>query len=134
MDTKANLLIRKGRVIDPASGRDDVADLRALLEAAREATDRGDLSQVAELNSALHARVIEITGNRWMRTMSASLYLHVHWVFKLGAAVRAPHSWEEHIRLVDAIEAGDADAAERAAGEHVRAAAHAAAESVSGLA
>ncbi|WP_133491200.1 dihydroorotase [Alcanivorax sp. 24] len=33
MDTKANLLIRKGRVIDPASGRDDVADL--LVEGGR---------------------------------------------------------------------------------------------------
>lgn len=109
----------------------DVTDLRRLLEQAREATDSDDLSQVAELNSALHMRVIEISGNRWMLTMSASLYLHVHWVFKLGAAVRAPHSWEEHIRLVDAIAAGDADAAEAAAREHVAAAAVAAAESLS---
>ena len=35
---------------------------------------------------------------------------------------RAPHSWMEHIRLVDAIEAGDADAAEAAAAAHVHAA------------
>jgi len=34
----------------------DVARLRALLDAAREATDRLDFSRVAELNSELHLR------------------------------------------------------------------------------
>ena len=100
----------------------DVADLRALLEAAREATERVDFSRVAELNSELHLRVIAISGNRWLSAISSALYLHVHWVFRIGAAHRAPHSWVEHIRLVDAIEAGDADAAEAAAGAHVHAA------------
>lgn len=109
----------------------DVADLRALLDAAREATERDDLSRVAELNSDLHMRVIATSGNRWLSSISSSLYLHVHWVFRIGAAHRAPHSWQEHIRLVDAIEAGDPDEAEAAARAHVDAAAHAALESVS---
>jgi DNA-binding GntR family transcriptional regulator len=51
-------------------------------------------------------------------------------VFRIGAAHRAPHSWVEHIRLVDAIEAGDADAAEAAAGAHVHAAGAAALDRV----
>ena len=72
--------------------------------------------------AALHLRVIAISGNRWLSAISSSLYLHVHWVFRIGAAHRAPHSWVEHIRLVDAIEAGDADAAEAAAAAHVHAA------------
>lgn len=109
----------------------DVADLRALLDAAREATERDDLSRVAELNGDLHMRVIATSGNRWLSSISSSLYLHVHWVFRIGAAHRAPHSWQEHIRLVDAIEAGDPDEAEAAARAHVDAAAHAALESVS---
>lgn len=109
----------------------DVADLRALLDAAREATERDDLSRVAELNSDLHMRVIATSGNRWLSSISSSLYLHVHWVFRIGAAHRAPHSWQEHIRVVDAIEAGDPDEAEAAARAHVDAAAHAALESVS---
>jgi DNA-binding GntR family transcriptional regulator len=107
-----------------------VAELRALLEKAREATERGDLSQVAELNSAFHMRVTELSGNRWLRTLSASVYLHVHWIFRLTAAHRAPHSWQEHIRLVDAIADGDGDAAAIAAQVHVDAAALAAAADV----
>lgn len=103
-----------------------VAELRALLDDARAATDQDDLSRVAELNSALHLAVIAISGNRWLTSIASSMYLHVHWVFRLGAAHRAPHSWEEHIRLIDAIAAGDADEAEAAARDHVEAAAQAA--------
>ena len=104
----------------------DVADLRALLEAARVATEQEDFSRVAELNNELHLRVIAISGNPWLSSISGSLYLQVNWVFRLGAANRAPHSWAEHIRLVDAIEAGDPAAAEAATSAHVAAAAVAA--------
>jgi DNA-binding GntR family transcriptional regulator len=52
----------------------------------------------------------------------------VQWVFRLGAAERAPHSWAEHIQLVDAIESGDGDRAERAALAHLDAASAAAYE------
>jgi DNA-binding GntR family transcriptional regulator len=105
-----------------------VAALRGLLDAAREATDRDELSRVAELNSELHMAVIAVSGNRWLTSIASSMYLHVHWVFRLGAQDRAPHSWQEHIRLVDAIAAGDADEAEAAARAHVDAAAEAALE------
>jgi len=104
----------------------DVAELRSLLELARTATERADFSRVAELNSELHLAVIGISGNKWLASISSALYLHVHWVFRIGAAHRAPHSWIEHIRLVDAIERGDADGAEAAATSHVDAAAAAA--------
>jgi DNA-binding GntR family transcriptional regulator len=110
----------------------DVAVLRDMLDAAREATERVDFSRVAELNSMLHLRVIEISGNRWLASIASSLYLHVQWIFRIGAQHRAPHSWIEHIRLVDAIEAGDPDEAEAAALAHVNAASAAAFDKVDG--
>lgn len=105
---------------------DDVVRLRALLAEANAATDAEDFARVAELNSELHVAVIDISGNRWLASLSSAMYHHVHWVFRVGAAQRAPHSWEEHIRLVDAIAAGDADAAVAAASAHIDAAATAA--------
>jgi len=108
----------------------DVSDLRTLLEAAQRATERADFSRVAELNNELHLRVIAISGNPWLSSISSSMYLHVNWVFRPGAAHRAPHSWAEHIRLVDAIEAGDPKEAEAAASAHVAAAAAAALENL----
>lgn len=104
-----------------ASG-DDVAGLRGLLDAARRATDAGDLAQIAALNSALHQRVIEIGRNAWLSAITSSLYRHVRWVFTLTVAHRAPHSWTEHVRLVDAIAAHEPEAAEAAAVVHVEAA------------
>lgn len=105
---------------------EDVARLRALLAEANAATDSEDFARVAELNSELHVAVIDISGNRWLASLSSAMYHHVHWVFRVGAAQRAPHSWEEHIRLVDAIAAGDAEAAVAAASAHIDAAATAA--------
>ncbi|MEV5961317.1 GntR family transcriptional regulator [Kribbella sp. NPDC051952] len=104
----------------------DVTRLRDLLEEASAATEAKDFDQVAELNSAFHRAVIEVSGNRWLLSMSAAMYHHVHWVFRVGAAQRAPHSWEEHTRLVEAIAAGDPAAATSAARDHVEAAAKAA--------
>jgi DNA-binding GntR family transcriptional regulator len=116
------------RLAAERASRADLVALRELLDAAREATDDGDYARVAELNTALHARVAELSGNRWVVQFSATMYRHVQWVFRLGAPVRAVHSWEEHVRLVEALEAGDADAAGRAAAEHVHAAQSAAVE------
>jgi DNA-binding GntR family transcriptional regulator len=108
------------------AGPADIAGLRELLDAARRATEAQDFDLVAELNSTLHRRIIDIGGNRWLSTLSVSLYRHVEWVFRLGVVHRAPHSWTEHVRLVEAIAAGDPEAAEQAAAEHVDAAAAAA--------
>ncbi|NMO55237.1 GntR family transcriptional regulator [Actinoplanes sp. TBRC 11911] len=106
----------------------DVVTLRAILDQARLATEHQDLRGVGELNSALHLRILEISGNPWLASIAKALYLHVQWVFQMTADVRAPHSWDEHIKLVDAIESGDGDLAESVALEHVGAAATAAHE------
>ncbi len=106
----------------------DLAGLRELLDHARVATEQGDFDRVAELNTELHRAVVVMSGNRWLAQFSTSMYRYVHWVFRLGAPRRATHSWEEHVRLVEALEAHDPDAAEQAAAEHVRAAETAALE------
>jgi len=114
------------RLAAERAGEAGVRGLRDLLDRSRLATEAHDLRLLAELNSALHRRVIDLSGNRWLAALSTPLYRHVQWVFRLTAADRAPHSWTEHVRLVEAIASGDPAAAERAAAEHVDAAAAAA--------
>lgn len=108
-----------------------VASLRQLLSRAQKATDAEDFAQVSELNSALHLRVTELSGNRWLASIATSLYLHVQWVFRVSAVDRAPHSWAEHVQLVDAIAANDPVAAATAARTHVHRAGSAASENLS---
>ena len=131
------ILPRRGAVVaSPSSG--DLADMFAVRErletlAARLAAERAtpptwrrcapcstrparrpsaqDLARVAELNSAFHRAMLQVSGNPWLLVdRRAAMYHHVQWVFRLGAAQRAPHSWAEHIRLVDAIEQATATA------------------------
>jgi DNA-binding GntR family transcriptional regulator len=111
------------RLASQQASAEEVTGLRSLLDEARAATERGDLAEVAALNSAFHQRVVDLAHNRWLAALYAPLNRHVQWVFRLSAAHRAPHSWNEHLRLVEAIEAGDPAGAEQAAGDHVDAAA-----------
>jgi DNA-binding GntR family transcriptional regulator len=128
-DTMRDMFLARA-VLEPLAARlaatratpTDLRQLRSLLDEARAATEAGDFVRVAELNSALHRQVVALSGNRWLVQFSVAMYRHVHWVFRLGAAARATHSWEEHVRLVEALEAHDPDAAERAAADHVHAA------------
>jgi DNA-binding GntR family transcriptional regulator len=133
--TIADMFAVRGR-LEPLAARQaaeratpaDIEALHGLLDAARRATEREDFPRISQLNSDLHLRVIRISGNRWLASMATALYMHVQWVFRLGAAERAPHSWIEHIALVEAIESGDPDRAEMAALAHVSAASAAAHE------
>jgi DNA-binding GntR family transcriptional regulator len=100
----------------------DVASLHELLDRSRRATEANELDKLSELNGALHRRVIEVSGNRWLASMATPMYRHVQWIFRLTVADRAPHSWTEHARLVEAIASRDGAAAEQAAAEHVDAA------------
>jgi DNA-binding GntR family transcriptional regulator len=110
------------RIAAERASEEQLRELRRLLDRAREATEDGDFVLVAELNTELHGAVAQMSANRWLVQFSTSMYRHVHWVFRLGASARAVHSWQEHVRLVEALEARDPDAAERAAGDHVHAA------------
>jgi DNA-binding GntR family transcriptional regulator len=128
--TRAVLEPLGARIAAERATAEELASLRRLLDDARDATNEGDFVRVAELNSALHHAVMEMSGNRWLVQFSTAMYRHVHWVFRLGASVRAVHSWEEHVRLVEALEAHDPARAEEAARDHVRAAESAAIDHV----
>jgi DNA-binding GntR family transcriptional regulator len=97
---------------------DDVTGLRALLDRASAATDAGDLDAVAWLDGDLHLRVVEISRNRWLISIATALYHHCHRATRSGPGPREPHSWREHVPLVDAIAAGDREAATEVARRH----------------
>jgi DNA-binding GntR family transcriptional regulator len=97
---------------------DDITGLRALLDRASAATDAGDLDAVAWLDGDLHLRIVEIGRNRWLTAIATALYHHVHRALRGGPVPREPHSWREHVPLVEAIAAGDCEAATDVARRH----------------
>ncbi|TDO89710.1 DNA-binding GntR family transcriptional regulator [Enemella evansiae] len=106
-----------GRV---AAGEVTVDALQGVLAEARLATESGDVTSVGRLNSEFHAGIVALTGNLLLTEMVRPVMWRVRWVFRLSAEERAPHSWTEHLGLLEALTAGDPEAARRLAIEHVQ--------------
>jgi DNA-binding GntR family transcriptional regulator len=99
----------------------DVRELRALLRDMRAKRERGDLLAVSEINARLHARILEISGHATARRLSGMLISQiVRFQYRTVLLPGRPErSHREHTAIVDAIAAGDADAAERAMRRHL---------------
>lgn len=99
-----------------------IARLSALLDSARGAVDGGQLDDVADFNTAFHAALGEASGNAYLNLVIGPMLRRAQWVFLQTARSRAPHSWQEHVSLYEAVAAGDEEAAEALAVAHVAAA------------
>jgi len=95
----------------------DVRRLRELLEKQHRASEAGDRVAYAEADAALHRAVVACTGNAFL----TEIYEYLGGALKLSVS---PGLWDQmladeeirhHAALVEAIAAGNAAAAERAA-------------------
>lgn len=100
-----------------------VAELRALLEKHEALVSSGyDEERHTEMDMAYHRLIREAAGNDHLSdalgniTGKAHLALHALWRSSEAARLAV----EEHRRIFEAMTAGDAEAAEQAAREHIR--------------
>ena len=105
-------------VVARTASADQLAELRGLHAELAAAT--GDRDHFFELNERFHLRLLEIADNRWRDQMVADLRkvmkLNRHnSLFKSG---RMQESLAEHQRILDALLARDADAAQARMREH----------------
>jgi len=106
----------------PAVDGGDAVDVDVLDKLLAEARAAPSAAELSALNTRFHAAICGLSGNALLAGIMESLHGRLQWVYRQSAEVRAPHSWAEHTRLAEAIRAGDAPAAERAARAHVLAA------------
>ena len=101
-------------------GSGAVAALRAHVHSEDRARAAGDRASLALLTGEFHVRLAAITDNRMysdtVRRLSALTSLAISQYDSLATSACPP---DEHARLVDAIEAGDARRAERLMLEHL---------------
>ncbi|TDC14143.1 GntR family transcriptional regulator [Actinomadura bangladeshensis] len=100
----------------------DAAELREIGEAMRSAVASGDVLGYSRLNERLHRRVREISGQRTASDVLERLRAqNVRHQFRLAMHPGRPQtSLPQHTDIIDAIAAGDPEAAERAARAHLR--------------
>lgn len=100
----------------------DLADLKALQEASRELAASDGLlsySKFAEIDFAIHQIISASTANFMLSDLVERIETHFH-LFRRGYdAHMAPEAVDEHARIIDALVARDADAAEAAMREHI---------------
>jgi len=79
-----------------------------------------DLSEYSEANLQFHQMILEMSGCALLSTMADSLFVHMYAVRRRALAEddRAARSVVDHMAIIEAIEAGDAELASRLVREH----------------
>ncbi len=102
------------------ASQSEIAALRDMIEADRERLS--DPTYLARTNQRFHAALYLASHNRYLVEMLQGLRTSM-WLLgptTLAHPGRGQEALEEHIRIIDAIEQGDPEAAENAAKEHIR--------------
>lgn len=96
-------------------------ELGTIVAGLQRASAEGNLLEMSELNSALHAKIVEISRSRplaqLLSTLSSQVVRFRHRTILLPG--RSAASLVEHQAIVTAIEAGDAAGAEAAMRDHL---------------
>ncbi|MGY5765891.1 FadR/GntR family transcriptional regulator [Brachybacterium sp. DNPG3] len=102
----------------------EIAALRALI--ARMGEVLGDSAAYPQLDLELHQRIAQLSGNRALLGVLDAVQLPLFRAMQVIRAARDEHGLvgaehEDHVRIVDAILAGDAETAAHAMEEHMHA-------------
>jgi DNA-binding GntR family transcriptional regulator len=95
-----------------------VARLRELCEQGDAALAADDIDTMVLANAQLHRCVSELSGNQVLLDFVAQVDRRVRWYYTPIARRRGKKSWQEHAKLVDAIERRDGTAAAKIMREH----------------
>jgi len=118
---QARLFFERGMVREAAAKAkpDDVARLRAIVEQQRAALGKTDAFLAADMR--LHTEIAAISGNPIFVSVSEAMlgWLKAYHTELLIWSGKETYTLAEHALVIDAIERGDADAAEAAMVKHL---------------
>ena len=99
------------------------ADLKALRKFAMKNSSnamRLDIEEYSEANIEFHQRILDLSGCKALGKMANVLFAHMHAVRRraMGEGDRVTRSVADHMEIVNALEARDADLASKRVREH----------------
>ena len=99
------------------------ADLKALRKFAMRnsvSVSTAELSEYSDANIKFHQMILELSGSELLRSTADGLLTHMHAVRRraMGEGDRASRSVADHIEIIEALEARDAELASRRVREH----------------
>jgi DNA-binding GntR family transcriptional regulator len=121
LETRAVLEGLIARKAAASATAEDVAELRGILDSMRVVLEAGDLLAASSANVQLHAAILRIARHRTVERVVSTLNSQIvrfqyRTILQPG---RPAGSLAEHRAIVDAIAAGDGDAAEAAMRRHL---------------
>lgn len=118
-----SLLTGQACALAAKSGAKDIAALFTLHELMSKAAAQADLDDYFRLNLTFHHRLVELAGSPRLQEMLATLTREAH-LFRQVSLSRIPDMQSsniEHLRIIEAIASGDANAARLHGEAHVQA-------------
>jgi len=102
----------------------DVGPLRDIIARGRTAVRQDDLPALIHLDLSFHTSLYEAAGNQVIVEVMRGQWSHIRRVMAmvLGRSVYREKVWDEHEQIVQAVRAGQVEAASAAAAQHIRAA------------
>ena len=115
-------LLLEGQVASLAAERRTTENLRELRETANRGMATalaGNVDQLPALNTRFHNLLADTADNDYLTETLSRLSNIIQWVYSRRIIERSTDSWKEHLRIVDAIEQMDPNAAKAAAHDHI---------------
>lgn len=99
---------------------EELKELTTLFKAFESEKPADHLSEYSDANIAFHQTIIRLGGNKLIADMTENLFIHMRAIRKvtIGQDNRAERSIVDHRNIIHALEARDADLAERLVREH----------------
>jgi DNA-binding GntR family transcriptional regulator len=107
------------RLAAERSSTEEIAGLHRLMDRFSNGTD-GELAEYSDANIAFHQAIIGMSGCTMLAEMTENLFIHMRAIRKITIHQddRAARSITDHFRIIEALERGDPELAERLARDH----------------
>jgi len=108
------------RLVCDRAAEEDIGSLRALFSDFEDGALRFRLNEYSVANLRFHQRIIELAQSPLILSMANGLLMHVRAVrgHAIGEDDRVERSIADHMHIIEALEARDADLAERLVRDH----------------
>ncbi len=108
------------RLITERASDEEIVSLRKMFATFRQAKVQARIDEYSDTNIRFHQALFQISHCELLNKMTENLFLHLRWIRTrtISDKDRASRSIIDHMNIIEALEARDADLAERLSREH----------------
>jgi DNA-binding GntR family transcriptional regulator len=109
LDVRALLEAETARLAAGQASLEQLTRLRQICREGQTAADADGFGTAVAANNLFHAEIAVIGGNAVLAELADIVGRRVQWYYRMVAPARSHGSWAEHMEMIEAIEAGDAE-------------------------